>query len=134
MKIKKKIPPKADQPKAEKKQKIGKLPDLSREQIFDLADASGRKLGFLLALSPLEDEVKEAIMEILDFVTPKQLDQFTQMLEDSYLTANNKELEENFKKEIENLKTTFEEKEKKLEEETLKDLERIESGLVNLNV
>lgn len=115
--------------KKNKKQKIEKLPDLSREQIFDLADASGRKLGFLLALSPLEDEVKEAIIEILDFATPKQLDQFTRMLEESYLTANNKELEENFKKEIENLKTAFEEKEKKLEEETLAELSRIEAGL-----
>lgn len=117
--------------KINKKSEELKIFDLSREQIFDLADASGRKFGLLLALSPLKDEVKEAIAEILDFATPKQLDQFSGMLENSYLIANNKDLEKNFKKEIENLKTTFEEKEKKLEEKTLLSLKTLEEKIKN---
>lgn len=112
-----------------KKDEELKVSDLSREQIFDLADAAGRKLGFLLTLSPLKDEVKEAIMKIIEFATPAQLDKFTQMLEENYLKANNKNLEENFKKEIENLKTDFEENEKKLDEKISSSLTAIEEKI-----
>ncbi|MBI2451307.1 MAG: hypothetical protein HYV52_03195 [Parcubacteria group bacterium] len=110
------------------------LADLSREQILDLADASGRKLGFLLALSPLEDKIKESIMDILELATPAQLDKFSEMLELSYLESGNKELEESFKKEVEQIKTTFDEKEKALEEETLFILEQIENKTLKINV
>jgi hypothetical protein len=102
-----------------------KLEELSREQILDLTDAAGRKLGFLLASSALDDEVKNAIVDILDQATPAQLDTLTQMFEKGYLRSQNKDLDDFLKAELEGIKADFKAIESDLEKETLTQLENL---------
>lgn len=102
-----------------------KLNELSREQILDLADAAGRKLGFLLATSPLSDEQKQAFINIFEYATPEQIDKLTEIFEISYLEANNKEFEEKFKSELEEIKAEFDARQNSLNEKTIRKLEVI---------
>ena len=104
--------------------------DLSREQILDLAKAAGNKLGFLLAMSPLTDEQKEGFVNILEFAEPEQIDKLTQILEDSYLEANNKSLEEDFKKGLEIIKSEFEKQQASLDEDCVAKLDQIQAKIV----
>lgn len=99
------------------------MSELSREQILDLADAAGRKLGFLIALSPLSEEQKQAIITILEYATPEQIDKLTEIFESNYLEADNKELEEKFKSELEKIKAEFDVEQKILDKNTIKKLE-----------
>ena len=102
-----------------------RLEELSREQILDLADASGRKLGFLLATSSLDDEIKEAILGILEFATPAQIDLLTQMLEDGYLNANNQGLNDFLRSELEEIKKDSAAQEEILEKATLEKISKL---------
>ncbi|MEK7097781.1 MAG: hypothetical protein AAB906_02960 [Patescibacteria group bacterium] len=102
-----------------------KLDELTREQILDLADAAGRKLGFLLATSGLDDDVKEAIIGILDQATPEQLDILTNMFEEGYLRVQNKDLDEFLRNELENVKAEYEVKRAALEKDVLDKLDKL---------
>jgi len=101
------------------------LKELSREQILDLADASGAKLGVLLAASGLEDDVKEAIVGILQYATPAQLDEFINLFERTYLEEKNKTLINILASKLNEIKNTFNAKQTALDNETLKRLEKI---------
>lgn len=98
--------------------------ELSREQILDLADAQGRKLGFLLATSPLDDDIKNAIINILEEATPEQLDKLTEALESGYLQARTQDLNNFLKTELEIVKTEFDLRQKNLETKTLRKLDK----------
>lgn len=111
------------------KNDVLKLSELSREQILDLADATGRKLGFLLSTSPLTDEQKEAIVNLLQYATPAQIDKLLEVLENGYLLSQNKELEDAFMSKLEKIQTELGGGEKLLEEKTLKQLQQIESKI-----
>lgn len=102
-----------------------KLEELSREQILDLAGASGRKLGVLLATSDLTDEVEESIIDILKFATPAQIDALTKMLEQGYLEAKNQEFINFLSNQLEKIKSEFDEAQKELEQEILEKLKNL---------
>ncbi len=102
-----------------------KLEELSREQILDLADASGRKLGFLLATAPLEDDVKGAIAHILDTAEPAQLDVLTKILEEKYLEAENENTRLFLRSELAAVNTEIEARRAVLEKETVKKLDAL---------
>ena len=102
-----------------------KLKELSQEQILDLAEAAGRKLGFLLATSGLADEAKDAIIAVLDYATPAQLDELTDILETGYLEAKNQALNKILAEKLAEIKLESDKAEEKLEQETLKKLENL---------
>ncbi|MBI4992121.1 MAG: hypothetical protein HZB99_02785 [Candidatus Harrisonbacteria bacterium] len=102
-----------------------KIEELSKEQILDLADAQGRKLGFLLATSSLDDDVKAAIVGILDTATPGQLDILTNMLEEGYLSVKNETLNNFLKSELESIQAEYEDQKIELEANTLEKLDEL---------
>jgi hypothetical protein len=106
-----------------------KLEELTREQILDLAGAQGRKLGFLLATSALDENVKTALLGILECATPEQINLLSDMLEEGYLAAENKQTEDFLRLELVKIKKEFDEKENNLEEEILNKLKAIEEKL-----
>ncbi|MFH1455286.1 MAG: hypothetical protein ABIF22_03140 [bacterium] len=106
-----------------------KTEELTREQILDLADAQGKKLGFLLATSPLEEETKKAILDILKNATPEQLDAIADFFEEGYLMAQNEDLNGWFKIQLENIKAEFDQKQQELDENTIKNIEKLEEFL-----
>ena len=99
--------------------------NLSKEQILDLADASGRKLGFLLAMSPLQDEIKEGIISILKYATPDQLDALIEMLESGFLQSVNTDMEVFLKKELEIIKKEYDGRSNELDREVVEALEEV---------
>lgn len=103
------------------------ISELSREQILDLADAAGRKLGFLLATSPLTDEQKSAINNLLEFAAPEQIDKLTEILETGYLEAQNKDASAKFKTELEKIKIEFEQNIVSLNKNAFDKLKELES-------
>ncbi len=102
---------------------------LTREQILDLADLQGRKLGFFLFTSALEEDVKEAILEIIDGATLEQIEDLITAFENGYLAANNKNLDDWFKIQLERIKWETESKRNELEQETLKKLQALEDTM-----
>ena len=47
-----------------------KKEELTKDDILDLADAQGRKLGFLLATCPLDEDTKVALVGIIEKLSP----------------------------------------------------------------
>ena len=105
-----------------------KLEELSKEQILDLADAAGRKLGFLIATSPLDDDLKMAIIGILDSATPEQLHKLSQILEWSYFNASQSVMNEFIKSELEAIESGYRDRRAILEGETLGKLNKLFEG------
>ncbi len=102
-----------------------KLEELSREQFLDLADANGRKLGFLLAISDLSQDIKDSIVNILDSATPAQLDALLEALESGFLEAKNKTLNDLLIEKLKLIKEDFDKKQNELELNTLKKLNEL---------
>ena len=102
-----------------------KLEELSREQLLDLADANGRKLGFLLAISDLSQDIKDSIVNILDSATPAQLDALLEALESGFLEAKNKTLNDLLIEKLKLIKEDFDKKQNELELNTLKKLNEL---------
>ncbi|MDP3729606.1 MAG: hypothetical protein Q8R26_02565 [bacterium] len=110
-------------------QDILKPKELSREQILDLADAQGRKLGTLLALSPLADDIKVGVLSILEYATPAQIDALSTALEEGYLHAENKVMNDFLAAELRRIKNDSDREQKDLETAVLKDIETIEKKI-----
>ena len=104
--------------------------DLSREQILDLADAAGRKLGTLLAMSPFSTEQKEAFLNIIQDATPEQIGKLTEMLEDSFLMSHVRNLQIQFEQVLQEIKKADDQAQNNLAEETAKKLEAIKQKIV----
>jgi len=103
--------------------------ELTREQILDLADAEGKKLGFLLATCPLDDKTKKGILQIIEKATPEQLAVITQFFEEGYLMAQNKDLNDWLEFEFENITHEFDKKEKALDDDTIAKMDVLEKSL-----
>ena len=99
--------------------------ELSREQILDLADAQGRKLGFLLATSPLDNETKDSLLGIIEKATQEQLDVIYNFFDEEYLMAQNQDLNEWFKGELEDIKTEFDKEQEELDKNTVEKMDNL---------
>jgi hypothetical protein len=100
--------------------------EFTKEEILDLADAQGKKLGFLLATSPIDNEAKNGLLNIIEKATPEQIDAISNFFEEGYLLASNYELNEWFKKELEKIRDEFDEEQNKVDSETLKKIDDLE--------
>ncbi len=101
--------------------------ELTREQILDLADAQGRKLGFLLATSGLDTEIKEAILSIIDEATPEQINSLVGAFEAGYLEAKDADLDYWMKMQMNRIKWESEEQQRIVQDEALDTLREIEA-------
>lgn len=105
------------------------MDELTREQILDLADANGRKLGFLLATADLDEEIKEALLQILESATAEQISALTDMLEEEFMSAYNQNLVEFLREQLQTIKEDDENARGELEGETLEKLSQVEKKL-----
>jgi hypothetical protein len=103
--------------------------ELTKEEILDLADAEGKKLGYLLATSPLDNETKKALLNIIEKATLEQIDAILRFFEEGYLMANDNELNDWFKKELEKIRDESDEEQNKVDEKTIKKIEALEKSL-----
>lgn len=103
--------------------------ELSREQILDLADGEGKKFGFLLATSPLDEKTKEAILSVVGQATPEQLEAIITFFEEGYLKAQNADLDTWLKSQLTHIKVRFDKEQGKVDAETLKKMDELEKKI-----
>ena len=103
--------------------------DLTREQLLDLVDAEGKKLGFYLATSALSDEVKEGIAQIIEHATFEQILALSKAFEEGYLMVNNADLDHWFATRRRDIKAEWDEKEAKSDAEVIAALDALEQKL-----
>ncbi|MFH1626516.1 MAG: hypothetical protein ABH971_00180 [bacterium] len=104
------------------------IDELSREQILDLADAQGRKFGFLLATSPFDEETKNAFLSIIEKATLEQIAIILNFFEEEFLKAQNKDLNDWIKIQLENIKFEFDIEQEKLDIETIDKINKLEES------
>ena len=103
--------------------------ELSREQILDLVDGEGKKFGFLLATSPLDEKTKEAILSVVGQATPEQLEAIITFFEEGYLKAQNADLDTWLKNQLTRIKVRFDKEQGKVDAETLKKMDELEKKI-----
>lgn len=106
-----------------------KLEELTREQILDLADAGGKKLGFLLATSPLDEGVKKSILGIIEKASLEQIGVITEFFEQGYLMAQNKDLNDWLKVQLKNIKNETDKKQEEVDKKTIAKIVKLEEKL-----
>ena len=106
---------------------------LSREQILDIAEATGRKMGVLIAIAPLANEIKEALVQMLLFLTPKQIDEFIEVLEERFLEAHGMAYEGMVRRELNRIEFETERDCYRLNKKTDQRLAKIEEKIQSLN-
>ncbi|MFC1640634.1 hypothetical protein ACFL2D_01145 [Patescibacteria group bacterium] len=102
--------------------------DLTPEELQQLFELQGRKLGALLALSDLPDEHKVAWASVLDKLSPQQMDKLTEVLEERYLNSVTQDIDEEYDRKTQELMRVFAEEDKedytKILEEATKVVEQ----------
>ena len=102
-----------------------RLEELTKEQILDLADAQGKKLGFLLATCPLNEGTKEAILGIIEKANFEQINAISKFFEEGYLMAQNQDMNSWLKTELEKIKSDFDKKQEEVDTETTSAIEKL---------
>src|ERR1035437_3316276 len=103
--------------------------ELTKEEILDLADAEGKKLGFLLATNPLDIATKKALLDIIERATLEQIDAILKFFEEGYLVANNGDLNEWFKRKLEDIRDESDEEQNKVDDKTIKKISVLEKSV-----
>lgn len=102
--------------------------DKTQELIAE-TDLKGRKLGLLIASLPADDEVKSAFLTLAENSSYEELTQLEDALEVLFLSAQSKDLDEQFEKDLKALKSEMDADERKLDEEFLAKLKEIEDKI-----
>jgi len=95
----------------------------------DLAVSKGRKLGFLIATLPADDEIKEALVTLAENSSYEELEKLSDALEMLYLNAGTRDIDDQFKKNLALFKQEAETSEQKITDEFLAKLSAIEEKI-----
>jgi hypothetical protein len=85
----------------------------------------GKKLGMLIASLSISEQEREAVLSLLPQMSEKQLEEFTQALEVSYLQAATKEHDEKLAQDLRVTNDTFEKKMQQINNDTNKALDAV---------
>lgn len=110
------------------------MPDSVQNKIdpeLTKADLMGKKLGILIASLPADDEIKEAFLALAEHASYADLIKLTDALEMLYLNSSARDIDEQFKKDLEALKSEMEKSEQKSDEEFLNRLKEIEEKITS---
>lgn len=103
-----------------------KISDLSEEQIYELIEARGRKLGILIGTSPLDDAVKADLMNVVQYATIEQLDNLIKVFEDKFCDVSTYNVNKNLEEAVKKIQSDYEKQSKRLQAETMKKISSIE--------
>ncbi|MCK4744646.1 hypothetical protein KAS41_01130 [Candidatus Parcubacteria bacterium] len=76
---------------------------IKKEDLLQLAKDQGKKLGFLISSLNASDETKEAMLFLVEDMNLEQLEKMTEVLEAKFIGEQTPEVEEDFKKELEEI-------------------------------
>ncbi len=89
------------------------------------AEERGKRLGFLIAALDVSVKQREALLNLLPEMTETQLNDFTDVLETSYLQAATKKPDEEFVAELKNIEEKYQKAIHKVNADTAKELDAI---------
>lgn len=101
------------------------------DKLKDLVRAKGQKLGIILSELKIDDETRQAFLDILPSLTLEQIDELLNTLEVKYLDAATRSEDEKFKQDLLKIKNDFEKAQEQNDLKTLKQLEDLENILEN---
>jgi len=79
------------------------------DQAKTIAKAYGQRLGFLISVLNVAEEVKEAMLELVAAMTLEQIERFCEILENGFILEQTSEIDRAFVKELEHIKEEYEE-------------------------
>lgn len=124
---------KKSQPATAPNQPTDQPTDEELTQMLTDAENDGRRLGVLIASLDVTDEVKQAILDILPSFTPEQLQRFLAILEVQYANQKTGKIDEEFAKELQNIKTEHDAQVASATTTAQKELEKLEKEINKLD-
>jgi len=106
-----------------------KKEELTKDDILDLADAQGRKLGFLLATCPLDEDTKVALVGIIEKLSPEQIEVVTDFFEEGLLAAQNQPLNDWLKEKMEKINKEYDTRQWAVDEKTIANIDNLEKSI-----
>lgn len=101
----------------------------SLEDIKQIAEQRGKRLGFLIASLSVDNEVKNALLDLLPEMNVRQLDQLTDILEANFLQSATGSVEESLKYGLAEIDNEFKQKIDAVGEKASKQIAKIEQLL-----
>ncbi len=102
---------------------------LNANDLKEVAKAQGEKLAFLIASLNVPEDQKQGWLAILPSMSPEQLDRFMNILESQYLDQQTKDVDDKFKKDLEEVDKDFAKKEKDLDNQTIKKIQDLSTKI-----
>ncbi|MDP2812074.1 MAG: hypothetical protein Q8O32_00050 [bacterium] len=103
--------------------------NLNQQELEGLAKAKGQRLAFLLSAANIDDEQKEAWLTLLPEMSLEQLEKLVDVLEAQYMNQQSKNIDEDFKKDLTNIKNEYDQKEADLEKDTIEKMRKLTENL-----
>ena len=97
------------------------------------AENDGRRLGVLITSLDVTDEVKQAILDILPQFTPEQLQRFLAILEVQYANQKTGHIDEEFAKQLQNIKTEHDAQVASATATAQKELDKLEKEIKKMS-
>ncbi len=94
---------------------------LSQEEAM-VIEAQIKKFAVLLDNSNIPDDIKRSLISIMPDLALEQIDKLSMILETRFLDEETKDIDEKFKKELNDLVDEFEKEEKDLDSKFLKNI------------
>ena len=104
-----------------------KTKKLTKKQITELFKSQGQKLGLLIAGSTLPEEVKLELVDLTSKMSLKQLERLLNIFEAKYADERTREIDEKYKKKLEEAVDKYKNKQKEIDENFLKQVEVIKN-------
>lgn len=105
------------------------MPSIKEKSLKNTAIALGKKLGFLIASLFVKDEERQAALALTQKMTPAQLMEFTNLLEEEYLVLMAKPADAKYKQSLQVAYNNYQIKQQDLDQTTMKKLAALEKKL-----
>lgn len=100
-----------------------------QDELTEAATAQGRKLGFFIAALNTSDEIKQAWLDLLPNLSLPQLERLSNIMESKYLAEQTRSIDEDFKTELEKIKSDFGGQDEANDKKVLAQIEDLERQL-----
>lgn len=99
------------------------------DELQALAIQKGKKLGLLISELKIDDETRQAFLDLLPSLTLEQIEELTDALELKYLDAATRSEDKKFEEQLIQIKEEYTKKQEEIDKETIKQLEELEKAL-----
>lgn len=98
-------------------------------KIKELVEKKGQKLAFLISEFKIDEETRQAFLDILPSLSLEQIDKLIDILEVKYLDAATRSEDKKFEEELSKIKSDHIKKQEDIDKESIKQLEELEKLL-----